>query len=70
MKNSSFEDVSHISVHYWKYAYTENQNNDDFYFDRKINMGICGDNFSVGKVDGAVKSASLLAGEITKINNS
>ena len=69
LKNSFFKDVSHISVHFWKYAYTENHNNDEFYFDRKTNMGICGDNFSVGKVDGAVKSASLLAEEITKINN-
>ena len=69
LMNSFFEDVSHISVHFWKYAFTENQNHDNFYFDRKINIGICGDNFSVGKVDGAVKSASLLAKKIIKINN-
>ena len=70
LKNSFFEDVSHLSVHFWKYAFTENQSHDNFYFDKKINMGICGDNFSVGKVDGAVKSASLLAEKIIKINNS
>ena len=70
LMNSFFEDVSHISVHFWKYAFTENQNHDNFYFDRKISIGICGDNFSVGKVDGAVKSASLLAKKIIKINNS
>ena len=60
LHNHEFTDVNHISSHYWKYAYNREQKNRNYIFDKKRNIGICGDSFSVGRVDGAVKSSELI----------
>ena len=60
LNSSGFENIKGLNVHYWKYAFAGNQNNPDYFFDKNNGLGICGDSFSVGKVDGAVKSAELL----------
>jgi len=61
LNSSGFEDIEGLNVHYWRYAFANNQDNTDYFFDKSTGLGICGDSFSVGKVDGAVKSAELLS---------
>ena len=60
LNSSGFENIKGLNVHYWRYAFADNQDNPDYFFDKSTGLGVCGDSFSVGKVDGAVKSAELL----------
>ena len=60
LNSSGFENIKGLNVHYWRYAFADNQDNPDYFFDKSIGLGVCGDSFSVGKVDGTVKSAELL----------
>ena len=64
LKETGFYNVKNIGIHYWKYAYTENQTNQDFFYDSNMKIGIIGDSYSIGKVDGAVKSAKLICNEL------
>ena len=64
LKETGFYSVKNIGIHFWKYAYTENQTNQDFFYDRNIKIGIIGDSYSIGKVDGAVKSAKSICNEL------
>ena len=57
LKDFGFNNYSFLNLHYWKYAFTENQNNMTNYFDENFMLGICGDSFSIGQADGAVVSA-------------
>ena len=57
LEDNQFRKINHLSIHYWKYAYSSNQSNISHVFDKNINLGICGDSFSIGKVDGAIKSS-------------
>ena len=61
LNSSGFENIKGLNVHYWRYAFADNQDNPDFFFCKSTGLGVCGDSFSVGKVDGAVKSAELLS---------
>ena len=54
---SGFKKFSFYNLHYWRYAFTEGQNNITNYFDEDNMLGVCGDSFSVGQADGAVVSA-------------
>ena len=60
LNSSGFELIEGLNVHYWRYAFADNQDNPDYFFDQSTGLGVCGDSFSVGKVDGAIKSAELL----------
>lgn len=60
LSGSGFENIKGLNVHYWRYAFANNQDNTDYFFNKSTGLGVCGDSFSVGKVDGAVKSAELL----------
>ena len=60
LSNSGFENIKGLNVHYWRYAFADNQDNPDYFFEESTGLGICGDSFSIGKIDGAVKSAKLL----------
>ena len=60
LNSSGFENIKGLNVHYWRYAFADNQDNPDYFFDKNTGLGVCGDSFSVGKVDGAIKSAELL----------
>ena len=55
--NIGFENYSHLRLHFWKYAFSEDQNNTTNYFDKNKMLGICGDSFSVGQANGAIVSA-------------
>ena len=57
LKESGFKNFSFYNLHYWKYAFTEGQNNVVNYFNENIMLALCGDSFSVGQADGAVVSA-------------
>ena len=61
LNSSGFENIKGLNVHYWRYAFADNQDNPDYFFDQSTGLGVCGDSFSVGKVDGAIKSAELLS---------
>ncbi len=65
--SNGFESINKISSHFWKYAYTSSQKNIDYIYDRKSNIGVCGDSFSVGQVDGAIKSSELIYKEIISL---
>ena len=60
LDSSGFENIKGLNVHYWRYAFADKQDNPDYFFDKSTGLGVCGDSFSVGKVDGAIKSAELL----------
>tara|TARA_Y100001934_G_scaffold55055_1_gene67869 strand:- start:282 stop:1205 length:924 start_codon:yes stop_codon:yes gene_type:complete len=59
-----FANITGLNIHYWRYAFSNNQNNPDYLFDEDIGLGICGDSFSIGKVDGAIKSAVKLSSKL------
>ena len=61
-----FANIKGLNVHYWRYAFADKQDNPDYFFDESTGLGICGDSFSIGKVDGAVKSAELLFSQLFK----
>ena len=64
LNKSGFANIKGLNVHYWRYAFANNQDNPDSFFDESTGLGICGDSFSIGKVDGAVKSAELLFSQL------
>ena len=57
LKESGFKNFSFYNLHYWKFAFTEDQNNTSNYFNDDNMLALCGDSFSVGQADGAVVSA-------------
>ena len=54
---NGFDKIENFSTHFWKYAFSLNQNNISHFYDGNINLGICGDSFSIGQVDGAIISS-------------
>ena len=67
LKESGFKNFSFYNIHYWKYAFTESQNNIANYFNENNMLAICGDSFSVGQADGAVVSAQKTFEQIRNI---
>ena len=57
LKHLGFNSYSNLSLHFWKYAFSKEQNNPSHFFDKDEMLGICGDSFSVGQADGAIVSA-------------
>ena len=66
INEAGFNSIVKLNIHFWKYAFSSNQNNIDYIFNSDTGLGICGDSFSVGRVDGAVTSAELLSGELIR----
>jgi len=60
LKNIGFNSYSNLSLHFWKYAFSKEQNNLTHFFDDDEMLGVCGDSFSVGQADGAIVSARKL----------
>ena len=58
LNRNSFNNISNLSIHYWKHAFSTKQDNISHFFDEKTQLGICGDSFSVGQVDGAIVSSN------------
>ena len=67
LKESGFKNISYYKLHYWKYAFTEGQNNIANYFNEDNMLALCGDSFSVGQADGAVVSAKKTFEQIRNI---
>ena len=67
LKESGFKNFSFYNLHYWKYAFTEGQNNITNYFNEDNMLAICGDSFSVGQADGAVVSSQKTFEKIRSI---
>ena len=67
LKESGFKNFSFYNLHYWKYAFTEGQNNITNYFNEDNMLALCGDSFSVGQADGAVVSAQKTFEKIRSI---
>ena len=65
--NIGFENHSHSRLHFWKYAFSEDQNNTTNYFDKNKMLGLCGDSFSVGQANGAIVSAERTFKDISHI---
>ena len=67
LKESGFKNISYYNLHYWKYAFTEGQNNIANYFNNDNMLAICGDSFSIGQADGAVVSAQKTFEQIRNV---
>ena len=67
LKESGFKNFSFYNLHYWKYAFTEGQNNITNYYNEDNMLAICGDSFSKGQADGAVVSAQKTFEKIRSI---
>ena len=67
LKESGFKNFSFYNLHYWKYAFTEGQNNITNYFNEDNMLALCGDSFSVGQANGAVVSAQKTFEKIRSI---
>ena len=67
LKESGFKNISYYNLHYWKYAFTEGQNNIANYFSNDNMLAICGDSFSIGQADGAVVSAQKTFEQIRNV---
>lgn len=66
INEAGFSSIVKLNIHFWKYAFSLNQNNIDYIFNSDTGLGICGDSFSVGRVDGAIRSAELLSRELVR----
>ena len=55
-----FIDLRNLRLHYWKYAFSLNQDNVDYIYNKDRQLGIIGDSFSIGQANGAVKSAEMI----------
>ena len=69
LEDHGYRQINNLSAHYWKYAYSEKQKNLSHIFDGEKKLGICGDSFSLGKVDGAVFSAQLVYEDLKSVVN-
>tara|TARA_B100001057_G_scaffold102258_2_gene99493 strand:+ start:1287 stop:2204 length:918 start_codon:yes stop_codon:yes gene_type:complete len=67
LKESGFKNFSFYNLHYWKYAFTEGQNNITNYYNEDNMLALCGDSFSIGQADGAVVSAQKTFEQIRNI---
>ena len=54
------ENFQNLSIHFWKYAFSDSGSGIDNYLNNNLNLGLCGDGFGQGKVDGAITSADIL----------
>ena len=54
------ENFQNLSIHFWKYAFSDSGSGIDSYLNNDLNLGLCGDGFGQGKVDGAITSADIL----------
>jgi len=66
LKHMGFNSYSNLSLHFWKYAFSKEQNNPSHFFDKDEMLGICGDSFSVGQADGAIVSANQTFRDLIK----
>ena len=64
MENIGFSRIENLEIHFWKYGFSNNQNNPSHFYDKNLKIGLCGDSFSVGKVDGSIISANELSKKI------
>ena len=60
-------EISHKNIHGWLYAFKSKNFSNKFYWNKDVNLGICGDWMSGPKAEDAWSSATLLANQI---NNS
>ena len=60
-------EISHKDIHGWLYAFKNKDFSRKFYWNKDINLGICGDWMCGPKAEDAWRSATLLANQI---NNS
>lgn len=58
--------ATHVAVHRWRYANAGRQNGADYFLDPQQRLGICGDWFVRGRVEGAFTSANALAGRLAQ----
>ena len=60
LNSSGFENIKGLNVHYWRYAFADNQDNPDYFFDKTLALEFAEIHSPWVKVDGAIKSAELL----------
>ncbi len=64
MNDIGFSNINNMNIHFWKFGFANEQNNANYIYDKKFKLGLCGDSFSIGRVDGSVISANELSKKI------
>jgi len=57
LNRNGFDGIKNLAIHYWKHAFANKQDHISHIFDEDRQIGICGDSFSIGQVDGAIISS-------------
>jgi renalase len=55
------EEDFHVAPHIWKYCFVDQSLNDEYIYDKELNVGLCGDYFGNNQLETAFKSAQGLA---------
>ena len=69
LNHNGFDGIKNLAIHYWKHAFANKQDNTNHLFDEDIQIGICGDSFSIGKVDGAIISSNRVYQKLLSSNS-
>ncbi len=64
--NLNYSSLKVFKIHGWKYSFSNNHSGLECYWDKKLNIGICGDWFLGPKADSAWLSANSLFEKIKK----
>ena len=69
LNRNGFDGIRNLAIHYWKHAFANKQNHTSHLFDEDIQIGICGDSFSIGQTDGAIISSNKVYQKLLSSNS-
>ena len=69
LNRNGFDGIKNLAIHYWKHAFANKQDNTSYIFDEDTQIGICGDSFSIGQVDGAIISSNKVYQKLLSSNS-
>ena len=69
LNRNGFDGIKNLAIHYWKHAFANKQHHTSHVFDEDRQIGICGDSFSIGQVDGAIISSNKVYQKLLSSNS-
>ena len=69
LNRNGFDGIKNLASHYWKHAFSNKQDHISHFFDEDTQIGICGDSFSIGQVDGAIISSNKVYQKLLSSNS-
>ena len=69
LNRNGFDGIKNLAIHYWKHAFANKQDHTSHVFDEDRQIGICGDSFSIGQVDGAIISSNKVYQKLLSSNS-